>query len=67
MNSGSVLTLDNATISYNLSECYTIAVADCSEKARFSVQVKKINNVIVSITTHSCNAGAGRDKELHNK
>lgn len=47
VNSGSVLTLDNATIPSTLTDCYTLAVADCSKDAQFSIQVKKLNNMMV--------------------
>ncbi|CAH1401941.1 unnamed protein product [Nezara viridula] len=46
VNSGSVLTLDNATIPSILTDCYTLAVADCSKEAQFSIQVKKLNNMM---------------------
>lgn len=48
VNSGSVLTLDNATIPYQLTDCYTLAVADCSNQARFAIQVKKSHHIMAA-------------------
>ncbi|KAL1131747.1 hypothetical protein AAG570_011360 [Ranatra chinensis] len=48
INDNSVLTLDNATLSMASTECYSLAVADCSNQAQFSILAKTTAGLMVA-------------------
>jgi len=41
VNGITTLTLDNVTVSTSISDCYSLAVADCSYQSQFAVLIKK--------------------------